>query len=152
GLVAAAAVLFAGHSAVAGALAGTGRWGAFAGLVAGESTGRLLLAGGAVAVGALLTPTLGFPVAAAAATGVWLLALAVPPVRTAARLRVPGTGGDLARRAGSAMVGTASSAALVVGFAVLVRWTTPDAAFDLAAPLLLSVQLTRAPLMIPLGT
>lgn len=152
GFVAAAAVLFAGHSTVAGALAGGGRWGAFAGLVGGEAGGRLLLALGAVLAGAIVEPVLGLPLAAAAATGIWLLALVTPAARAAAGLRVPGTAGGLARRAGHAMVGTASSAALVVGFAVLVRLTTPDAAFAGAAPLLLAVQLTRAPLMIPLGT
>lgn len=151
-LVAGAAVLFAGHSAVAGTLAGAGHWRAFAGLVAGESTLRLVLALAAAGLGAALEPTTGLPVAAAAATGAWLLATATTTVRAAVRHRVPGSAATLTRGAGHAMIGTASSAALVVGFAVLVRLTTPDAAYAAAAPLLLAVQLTRAPLMIPLGT
>jgi hypothetical protein len=49
------------------------------------------------------------------------------------------------------MLSTASSGALVVGFPVLLRLTTDAQAFALAAPLLLAVQLTRAPLLIPLN-
>jgi hypothetical protein len=55
------------------------------------------------------------------------------------------------RRAGAAIVAAASSAALVVGFPVLLRVTSTPEEFALSAPLLIAVSLTRAPLMIPLG-
>jgi O-antigen/teichoic acid export membrane protein len=49
------------------------------------------------------------------------------------------------------MLGSASSAALVVGFPVLLRVTSSEDAYAQAAPLLLAVVLTRAPLLIPLN-
>ena len=50
------------------------------------------------------------------------------------------------------MLATAGSAAIVVGFPVLLRVSTAPEVFTQAAPLLLAVQMTRAPLMIPLTT
>ena len=47
---------------------------------------------------------------------------------------------------------SSATAALVVGFPLLLRLTTSDAAYSTAAPLILAVSLTRAPLLIPLGS
>jgi O-antigen/teichoic acid export membrane protein len=63
---------------------------------------------------------------------------------------------DVGARAFSTRVGLAAAAAaastvLVVGYPVLVRVTSTDAVYDTAAPLLLAVMLTRAPLMLPLS-
>lgn len=148
--LAGAAVAFAGHAAVAGALSGRGAWNAFAGLVAAESTVRLVLAAGALAVGWALD---GLHVAVAAATGTWLLVgIASRPARTALGARADVPPAALLRRTGQAMVAAASSAALVVGFATLLRLTTDPVVFlATAAPLLVAVQLTRAPLLMPLG-
>jgi O-antigen/teichoic acid export membrane protein len=49
------------------------------------------------------------------------------------------------------LLGAASSAALVVGFAVLLSATTEEAVYRASAPLLMAIQLTRAPLLVPLG-
>ena len=51
----------------------------------------------------------------------------------------------------SACSAAAASALLLVGFPVLLRATTPDAEFATAAPLILAVSLSRAPLLVPLG-
>src|ERR1035437_10205405 len=48
------------------------------------------------------------------------------------------------------MVGTASSAVLVVGFPVVLRFASSDVEWITAAPLLLAISLTRAPLLLPL--
>lgn len=56
------------------------------------------------------------------------------------------------RRTGHALVASSATAALVVGFPLLLRLTTSDAAYSTAAPLILAVSLTRAPLLIPLGS
>lgn len=150
-LVALGAVAFSGHATVAGTLAGAGSWGRHASLVAAESTTRLVLAAAVALGGSLVAPKIGLPAAAAVAAGTWLAASAVPAIRKVWGATVPGTVPAVARRIGHAMTGTAASAALVVGFPVLLRLTSAPEQYALAAPLLLALQLTRAPLMIPLG-
>lgn len=149
-VVALGTVAFAGHSAVAGTLAGRGRWAPYAVLVGAEALVRLLL----VAVAALAVAGTGLPtavrVAAGAGATTWLLLSILPVFRGAWDERAESAG--LLGGAAHAMVGTASSAALVVGFPVLLRVTTDPEVFGTsAAPLLLAVVLTRAPLLIPLN-
>ncbi|MDQ0735508.1 hypothetical protein [Arthrobacter agilis] len=48
------------------------------------------------------------------------------------------------------MLSAAATAALVTGFPILLRLTTPLEQYAGAAPLLLAISLTRAPIMIPL--
>lgn len=147
--LAGAALAFSGHTALAGALGGTGRWGTYAGLVGAEAVTRLALVGAAALAGLALQ---GLEVAATLAAGTWLVLLAVSPsARAAARVRGDVPVRPLLRRLGHAMVAAASSAALVVGFPVLLRLTSSEAEYAASAPLLLAVSLTRAPLMIPLG-
>ncbi|KQR16689.1 hypothetical protein [Cellulomonas sp. Leaf334] len=149
GVLALAVVAFAGQVAVAGALGGAGRWSVFAVLVGSEATVRLALVAAAAVAGAAIA---GLEVAAAAAAGTWLLVLAASPAaRRATGARADVTTGPFLRRAGAAIVAAASSAALVVGFPVLLRLTSTPAEYALSAPLLIAVSLTRAPLMIPLG-
>lgn len=142
---------FAGHSAVAGALAGQGRWTTYAQVVAGEAVTRLLLA----VVAALVVTADGLPFALRVATGAaaatWLVLSAAPGVRQAWRQEADAARGPFAVAAGHAMLGAASSAALVVGFPVLLALTTPADVYATAAPVVLAVQLTRAPLLIPLN-
>ncbi|MGV8977997.1 MAG: hypothetical protein ACOH17_08125 [Cellulomonas sp.] len=141
-------IAFAGHSAVAGALAGSGRWSTYSRLVGAEATVRLLL----VALVALAgVRTVGLEAASAGAAGTWLLlAVVLRPVRQSFALRADDTRGLFASRTAQAMLATAASSAFVVGFPVLLRITTPSGAFSTAAPLILAVQLTRAPLLMPL--
>lgn len=148
-LVVVGVLAFAGHSGTAGSLAGSGRWTTFSGLVGAEATVRLLL----ICVAALLgAGVVGLAAASAVAAGTWLVAAAVVPgVRTALGRRTGAPLARMARPTALAMLGAASNAALVVGFMVLLRATTGDAEFKEAAPLMLAIQLTRAPLLIPLG-
>jgi len=147
-LAALAALAFGGHSAVAGSLAGRGLWSVYSRLVGAEALMRLTLVLGIVLAGAGST---GIRVATSAAAATWLLLSLSPQVRDVWGQR-SGTGSRAFLTAsGQAMVGAASSAALVVGFPVLLRVSTPSSTFALAAPLLLAVQLTRAPMLIPLN-
>jgi O-antigen/teichoic acid export membrane protein len=147
-VVAVSVVAFSGHAAVAGALAGTGAWSTYARLVGAESVVRLLLTAVAAAVG---LGTAGMAAGAGFAAATWLGFAVSPAVRAVRGLRVGAPGRTFAAATGQAMAGTAASAALVVGFPVLLRVTTPADAYALAAPLLMAVQLTRAPLLIPLN-
>lgn len=147
-VVAVSVVAFAGHAAVAGALAGSGAWSAYARLVGTESVVRLGLTGVAAAVG---LGTAGMAAGAGFAAATWLGFSAVPAVRAARALQVGVPGRAFAGATAQAMAGAAASAALVVGFPVLLRLTTPADVYELAAPLLMAVQLTRAPLLIPLN-
>ena len=148
-LVAVAVVAFAGQSALAGSLAGSGEWTMFSRLVAAEAVVRVLLVALVVAVGA----GVGWISAAVAAASVtWLVLIgASRRFRAAGRQRTPDTAGRFFAGSAGAIVGAASSAALVVGFPVLLKITSAPEEYAVAAPLLLAVQLTRAPLLIPLG-
>ena len=145
----AAIVAFAGHSALAGALSGRGRWSSFAALVSLEATARLAFVAVVAVVGAT---TRSLEAAAAAAAAAWLLlVLLSPSARAATSARADVAARAYLRRAGHSMVAAASSAIIIVGFPVLLRLTTTDDVFARAAPLILAVSLTRAPLLIPLG-
>lgn len=148
-VVAVAVLAFAGHSAVAGTLAGRGRWSTYALVVAAEAVVRL----GLVAL-VVVTLTDGLPaplrVATGAAAGTWLAMSLIAPVRGAWGQRADVPARRLLSGFAHAMTGAAASAALVVGFPVLLRLTTDPTVYAGAAPLILAVQLTRAPLLIPL--
>ena len=147
-VVAVAVLAFAGHSTVAGALAGRGLWVGYSRLVGAEATVRLLLVLGVAVVGATSS---GLAVATAAAAGTWLLLSLVPQVRSTWHQRADVDGRRFLAASATAMVGAASSAALVVGFPVLLRVSTPPDVYELAAPVLFAITLTRAPLLIPLN-
>ncbi|WP_158372266.1 hypothetical protein [Cellulosimicrobium cellulans] len=147
-VVAVSVVAFSGHASVAGALAGGGAWPTYARLVGAESVVRLVLTGTAAAAG---LAGAGMAAGAGLAAATWLGFAAAPAVRTARTRRAGVPGRAFATATAQAMAGTAASAALVVGFPVLLRVTTPADAYAQAAPLLMAVQLTRAPLLIPLN-
>lgn len=138
---------FAGHAAAAGTLAGRRQWATYALVVGGEGTSRPVLAGLAAATGAGAAG-LGWAAAGAAAT--WIVLLALPAVRRTTRARSALSSWRLAATSGQAMVAAASSSVLLVGFAVLLSLTAGAAEAASAAPLVLAVTLTRAPVMIPL--
>lgn len=147
-VVAVSVVAFSGHAAIAGALAGGGSWPTYARLVGAESVVRLVLTAGAAAAG---LAGAGMAAGAGLAAATWLGFSAAPAVRAARTRRAGMPGRAFAAGTAQAMAGTAASAALVVGFPVLLRVTTPAEAYAQAAPLLMAVQLTRAPLLIPLN-
>jgi O-antigen/teichoic acid export membrane protein len=141
--------LFAGHSVIAGVLQGRLQWSTFARLVIADSTIRLVLVVLATLVAAVLG---GFAVAASVSSVTWLIGLAFSPtLRSAARARSDDSLARLLSRFGHACVASGSSAILVVGFPVVLRLTSSDAAYLAAAPLLVAITFTRAPLMIPLN-
>jgi O-antigen/teichoic acid export membrane protein len=147
-LVAAGAAAYALHSVVVGALAGTRRWRTYAWLIGGDSLVRLALVAAAAAAGLALT---GYAAGATLACLTWLGFLLAASARAAVRTRADAGAGTVARRLGAASVATGASALLVVGFPVLLSLTTTADAYAGAAPLLLAISLTRAPLMIPLN-
>ena len=143
-------LLFTGHCVVAGTAAGQGRWSAYSLLVAAEATTRLALVAVAVVAGALVG---GLAWVVALACGTWLVVSLVPAARVrevgSVRGDVPPSG--LRRRLLAACAASGASALLLVGFPVLLRLTTPDDVFAGAAPLILAVSLSRAPLLVPLN-
>lgn len=142
-------VLFAVHCGLGGALAGRSEWDRYAALVAAESTVRVLAVAVVAVVGASVV---GFAAASSLATGTWLLFVLVSTrCRRAMSARADVGLGPYLARILSACSAAAASALLLVGFPVLLRATTPDAEFATAAPLILAVSLSRAPLLVPLG-
>jgi len=143
------ALAFAVHSGLVGALAGARRWKPYARLVGAEALWRLLL----VSLAALLGLGLGgLAWASALGATAWVLVVVLSPAaRGAGRERTDASAGVVVRRVAAATVASGASAVLVVGYPSLIAATTPAAAFATAAPLLLAVSLTRAPLMVPLN-
>jgi hypothetical protein len=142
-------LLFAVHCGLAGAVAGRAEWGRYAAMVGAEPTMRVLLVAVVAAVGANVG---GFAAASAVAAGTWFLfVLASPRVRGARSARADVETGPFLGRVLGACSASAASALVLVGFPVLLRATSSDAEFARAAPLILAVSLSRAPLLVPLG-
>jgi O-antigen/teichoic acid export membrane protein len=148
-LLAATVVLYAGHSVLVGVLGGLQRWPLYSALIGTDSAIRLACVLVAVVAGYQVA---GLALASALGAGAWLLLLLVArPVRGAWTLRADLPARALLRTTAHACLAAASSAALVVGFPVLLRLTTDSAEYLQAAALLLAISLTRAPVMIPLN-
>jgi hypothetical protein len=82
----------------------------------------------------------------------WLLFVARPGrVRDTFFLRTDARAATLARRMAAALVAQGASAVLVVGFPILLASSTGAAEYAAAAPLLLAISLTRAPVLLPLN-
>ncbi len=146
--LAVAVVAYAGHSGVLGALAGLRSWPTTAWLLASESLVRLL---GVAVAAAVVGVALGLQVASAAAAVTWLVVVAVLPLaRRAAGARGEGTAPLQARRMLTAMIASSASAALVVGYPTILRASTSPEVWATAAPLVLAISMTRAPLLMPL--
>lgn len=143
-----AVVLYAGHLGLVGVLAGARQWETSSLLIAVEALVRVGLVVVAAAWGAGISG-LGIAVAASAAT--WLGLLVVPAVRSAARRHADAPAGELVRRLLQACLAGTGPAVLVVGFPLLLRATTDEVTWRTAAPLVLAISMTRAPLMVPLA-
>lgn len=143
-----AVVGFAGHSALMGSLAGRLHWKTSSRLIAVDSGLRVALAGVVVV---LLASVAGYAAATALTTLAWLIFLCFSSrARGAMRLRADVPLRAFLSRVGLSCLAAASSAALVVGFPVLLRLTSSEAVYSNSAPLILAIALTRAPLMIPI--
>jgi hypothetical protein len=137
------------HAATTGALAGAARWPVYSRLIGGESAVRLVLVLSTMLAGTVLA---GWQLGAALAAFTAVIVLVVSPgARDAVAVRADVPTGAHLRRLLSAAVSSGSSAVLVIGFPTLMSLTTPQTAYRAAAPLLLALTLTRAPLMIPLN-
>ncbi|MFJ6314378.1 polysaccharide biosynthesis protein [Pseudarthrobacter oxydans] len=146
--LAGAAVAYSGHSALAGASAGSQDWNLYSKLMSAEAVFRLAT----VATVALLgVGLLGLELACALAAVLWLVFLLVSPAaRHAAvsRADVPRTA--YMKQTGHAMLSSSATAALIVGFPVILSFTSSAQELASAGGLLLAIQLTRAPIMVPL--
>lgn len=139
---------YAFQAVLSGVLSGMGLWRQYAGLVALDSGVRLLLAMLAWQLGWGMPAFLLITVIGALS---WTVVLLV-----STRARVPAlvdvSRSILTRRAGSAMLATGASAALITGFPVFVQSTSaPDAGtWVTVAGIINAVTLTRAPILVPL--
>ncbi|MFL6090646.1 MAG: hypothetical protein ACJ71Z_10950 [Aeromicrobium sp.] len=143
------AVLFGLQCSVTGALVGTGQVPSYSRVLEVEAVCRLALVG----LVAIFAPTVPmFALAASLAAGGWLaLGVIRRPVRQALSASASERGTHQTVRLLAAMGSAAGSALLVVGFPVLVALTSTDRELAGAAPVLLAVSLTRAPLLLPLS-
>lgn len=148
-IMAAGILGFSLQAATAGALSGTERWGLYAVLLAVDAALRLAVAGAAWALG---DAGIGFAVATVAGAVTWALLVAVSPATRAALASALDVGaGPFWRHTGSAMLASAGTAALVVGFPVFVTATArPTDPAPLVGAVILAITLTRAPLLVPL--
>ena len=140
---------FALQAATAGALSGTERWGLYAVLLAVDASLRLAVAGVAWWLG---DAGLGFAVATVAGTLTWAVLVALSPATRAALRSALDVGRSAFwRQTGSAMLASAGTSALVVGFPVFVTATARDSdPLPLVGAVILAITLTRAPLLVPL--
>ena len=142
------AILYSGHSALAGSLQGSGQWSTFGRLLILDALLRLACVGAAAA---LAIGLLGFEVACFCALSAWLILLAVSrEARHTLQLRADVPLRRLLGQTSHAVISSISSAALVVAFPLLVKLTTPAAIYEQSAPVLLAISMTRAPIMVPL--
>ncbi|RYB95250.1 hypothetical protein EUA93_13440 [Nocardioides oleivorans] len=137
------------HSTAVGALTGRRQWSGTATVIGAEASLRLGLTAIAALVGAGMLGMVAGSTASALAV-VLVLTLA-PSVRRAMGTATDCPGRVLAWRISQSMLAQASAAAVVVGFPVMLASTTSPAGYRDAAPLILAISLTRAPLLIPLN-
>lgn len=145
--VAVGGLAYALTGVLAGALAGAGRWYAYASMLIAEGASRLLLVVLVIAVAGGVTPlawavVVAYPIA--------LLSAAVALRRQGLRLRVDDSIGKLLGNTLKTMVAAASVAALVNGFPLLMSTFARGATESTVGVLTLAVMLTRAPLLVPL--
>lgn len=143
-----ATIAYSGHSALAGATAGAQRWNLYSKLMGAEALLRLAAVGAVVLLGVGL---LGLELACATAVVLWLVFLALSPAaRRAASARADVPRAAYMRQTGHALLSSSSTAALIVGFPVILSFTSSSQELATAGGLLLAIQLTRAPIMVPL--
>lgn len=149
-VVALGALLYAGQCGLNGALAGQGAWHSFAFVNTQEALLRL-----ALVWFVLLTLTdaqlFGAQLATALGAGGWILfALVTRAGRSVVTAKADRSGPALAASALKAMAGGVGNATVLVGFPVLLSLTTPADEYMGAAPFLLALSMTRAPIMMPM--
>lgn len=140
---------FSLQAATAGALSGSERWGLYAVLLTVDAALRLVVAGLAWWAG---DAGLGFALATVAGTLTWALMVSLSPATREALARALDVGRRrFWRNTASAMLASAGTAALVVGFPVFVTATVRETdPAPLVGAVILAITLTRAPLLVPL--
>lgn len=147
GVAALSCFAYTGHLALWGILTGLRRWRAMAALQAGEATTRMV----AVLIALVLSGQLtALAVGSAVSSAAWLATLVLPSARAHLRRRADVSASQLIGNDLRASGGTAASAALTVGFPVLIALTSNRQELLGAAGLLLAISLSRAPLLVPL--
>ena len=140
---------YAFHSTAVGALTGRRQWSGCAAVIGSEASARLVLTIVAAMLGAGL---LGMLAGSASAALAVLVVLAVAAgIRPAMATATDCSGRALGWRIVQSMLAQASAAAVIVGFPVMLAATTVPSDYRNAAPLILAVSLTRAPLLVPLN-
>jgi O-antigen/teichoic acid export membrane protein len=135
------------HATLLGMLAGTSRWSQYGALMVTDAVIRVAVATATVLVGWGLVGFLWATVAGALA---WLMMIgASPATRAAARLLTPGGTATFLRGAAHSITAAGASAILVMGFPVLLKVTSSELGAQ-GGVVILSVTLTRAPLLVPL--
>ena len=135
------------HATLLGMLAGVGQWGRYGALMVTDAIIRVAIATAAFLLGWDLTGFLWATVGGAVA---WVLLLTVSPaVRSAARLRTPGSIATFLRGASHSIAASGASAILVMGFPVLLKATSGQLGAA-GGVVILAVTLTRAPLLVPM--
>ena len=135
------------HATLLGMLAGVGQWGRYGALMVTDAIIRVVIATAAFLLGWDLTGFLWATVGGAVA---WVLLLTVSPaVRSAARLRTPGSIATFLRGASHSIAASGASAILVMGFPVLLKATSGQLGAA-GGVVILAVTLTRAPLLVPM--
>lgn len=135
------------HATLLGVLAGANGWSQYGALIVGDGLGRVTVATATFLVGWGLV---GYLWATVAGSIAWfVLLLASPTTRSAARLLTPGTTATFLRGASHSIAAAGASAILIMGFPVLLKATSADLGAA-GGVVILAVTLTRAPLLVPL--
>jgi O-antigen/teichoic acid export membrane protein len=147
GLLSAGIAGFCMHATLLGVLAGVNGWSQYGSLIVGDAVGRVTVAAATFLVGWGLV---GYLWATVAGSIAWfVLLVASPTTRAAARLLTPGTTLTFLRGASHSIAAAGASAILIMGFPVLLKATSADLGAA-GGVVILAVTLTRAPLLVPL--
>ena len=147
GLLSAGIAGFCLHATLLGVLAGANGWSQYGALIVGDGLGRVTVATATFLVGWGLV---GYLWATVAGSIAWfVLLLASPTTRSAARILTPGTMVTFLRGASHSIAAAGASAILIMGFPVLLKATSADLGAA-GGVVILAVTLTRAPLLVPL--
>lgn len=141
-------IFYSVFAIVEGALSGRGQWAAYSWLMVADAVVRLALVVVVIVVSATLA---GLAVATVAAMAVGVLALSGRRFRQAFIAFGDSPLRPAMARIGSSVVATASTAALVTGFAAMIKFAVPEAPAKELGVIILVVTLTRAPILMPIN-
>lgn len=141
-------VLYSAFAILAGSLAGRGEWAAYSWLMVADAVVRLALVMVVIFISATLV---GLAIATVSAMAVGIFALFGRRSRLAFMAFGDAPLRPAIARAASSVVATASTAALVTGFAAMIKFAVPEAPAEELGVIILVVTLTRAPILMPIN-